>query len=127
MQTAPLLIAVIAGFELLTLSLVTALYYYEAIRGIYQHNRALEIKAERMFAIGSGLVVLTVVALALTLWSDATWLLLISKLVVSFVLVVIAGCSLCWLLGYWVNERWYFIPWKSAGTPPEKCDPPSTG
>jgi len=53
----PLTIIVVAGFELIVLSLVTMLYYYEAIRGSLQGSPALARKAERMFALGSALLV----------------------------------------------------------------------
>ena len=37
-MSEPLVIVLVAGFELMALSLVTAIYYYESIRGAVQGN-----------------------------------------------------------------------------------------
>lgn len=113
----PIAIIIVAGIELIVLSLVTALYYYEAIRGLIQGNPALTRQAERMFALGSGLIVLNFLALGLPLWfPEVGWVTGLAKITVTGLLLICAGCCLCWALGGLLDPGWYFIPWKSSGS-----------
>jgi hypothetical protein len=109
----PVAIVITAAVELVVLSMVAALYYYEAIRGEIQGTSALSRKAERMFALSSALLVPALLALGLLLWfphlEPIVWL---SRAIVTVLLLIIAGCCTCWALGGLVDSRWYFIPWK---------------
>jgi hypothetical protein len=122
----PVAIIITAAVELVVLSMVAALYYYEAIRGEIQGNQALARKAERMFALASALLVPDLLALGLPLWfPEVGQVLWLARAIVTVLLLIIGACCTCWALGGLVDSRWYFIPWKGGGR--EKADTRQTG
>src|SRR5262245_29966270 len=111
----PFVIIFVAGVELVVLTVTTGIYYYESIRGAHLGHPVLERKAERMFGLGSGLVVVNVAAIALLLWlPDVALVSGFAKVLVTLLLVVIAYCCTRWALGCFVDPAWYFIPWKTG-------------
>jgi hypothetical protein len=112
----PLALAAVAGLELIVLTLVTAVYYYEAIRGIVQQQHGLAIAAERMFGVGSVLSALTATTIGVLVWyPESAWAIGFAVAVITLVLLVVVVCCVCWALGSFVHPRYYLIPWKAAG------------
>jgi hypothetical protein len=114
----PQTIAILAGLDLVVLSIITTIYYYESIRGDLQGRAALHRKAEHMFGLASGLCALSSAGIALLLWwSTQSWVVVLNKVIITFDMVVIAYGCVRWMMGCWVNQGWYFIPWKSSADP----------